>query len=146
MVPGTYHEGSVAGYLSSSVADTIGDTVFRRIDGPDVAAVSRAPTLPSSEQLDGYAAKQTGVTGSDPVLLRDEGPLGSQPATTVVLEPFTQPAGHRMAIQFACAGPGTIEVDLDGQSVGAECMADDSSWDSSIRSPRRPRTASSPSR
>jgi hypothetical protein len=119
-IPGTYHRGGFAGYLGSSVADALGGGPFALVPGVEAPEVSRAPKLPSDGELDRFARQTSNVSNVNPVLLRADD-------TTSGVIAVTQPAGHRLAVQFACAGPGTMELAVADQSYGSECMGDDQS-------------------
>lgn len=123
---GTYHVGEFAGFVRSEVGDGLGTAAFGPL-GVSVPAVGHAPRLPSSRDLDTDAERQLGVTPTDPVVLRADGPTTTSPddQTTLDLGPVHQPRGHRLAIQFACAGPGWMDVSFKDLGYGAECMADD---------------------
>ena len=123
----TYHLGNFAGYLRSTVADALGGEAFSQVPTANGPALSHVPKLPTIDELDAFAGANSGVKAADPVLLlrssaEPPGPLAKS---------VEQLGGHRLAIQFACSGPGSVEVDVfEGvlqRANASECLADDQS-------------------
>ena len=135
--PGTYHRGELAGYLSTSVADGLGGAAFAVVPGLDAPSVGHAPKLPSDSDIDRFARQISNVSDVNPVLLRvrdtEHHVLGFSQGVGV-----SQRAGHRLAVQFACAGPGSMDLTVDNLSYGSECMGDDQSQNGFTVRQRRP--------
>jgi hypothetical protein len=120
-LPATYHRGVFAGYLASATADALGGAAFSPVPSASGPADFHAPTLPSADQLDAFAAAVSGVTATDRVLLRLSSDVAPWPLSTSV----EQVAGHRLAIQFACSGPGVLEVSALEIAQASECLGQD---------------------
>ncbi len=109
-----------AGYLASSVADSIGTDGFRPVPGADKPEEGHAPNLATDDEIDRYAASSWGVSSTD-VLRRATWSQGHEPPE---IEAVRLPAGHRLAVQFACSGPrAAILTVRDGDPDGGDISA-----------------------